>query len=171
MKYNPQIHNRKSIRLENYDYSMEGIYFITMCIKNRECILGNIFNSVDVGVGALDNPKIKLSKYGEIVRHHINKTNQIYSNIMITHYIIMPNHLHFIIFINGSSRAPTPTLANAKIPAIISMLKRFINKDCGFSIWQRNYYEHIIRNEKELYKTIQYIEYNPLNWKEDKYNK
>ena len=86
---------------------------------------------------------------------------------------IMPNHIHFIIETsethnkNGSSRTPTPT--NMKIPFLISTLKRYTNKKFSKQIWQRNYYEHVIRNEKEYYKIKQYIEYNPLNWKMDKY--
>ena len=153
-----------------------------MCIQNRENILGEIVNHKNVGVGALDNPKIALSDIGKIIEKHIKRTNQIYENIIIDKYVIMPNHLHCIIIIDengeagllrvpdtGSSRAPTPTMANATIPALISTFKRFVNKECGYSIWQRNYYEHIIRNEKEYYRIAEYIKNNPMNWKEDKY--
>ena len=82
----------------------------------------------------------------------------------------MPNHVHFIIRIiheNGSPGTSTPT--NMKIPSVISTIKRFTNKKIGYQIWQRNYYENIIRNEKEYLKVIEYIINNPYKWENDKY--
>jgi REP element-mobilizing transposase RayT len=105
---------------------------------------------------------------GKIVNNVINEMNETYEKIQIDNYIIMPNHVHMIVEIydeEGSSRTPTPT--NAKLPFLISTFKRFSNKQIGHSIWQRNYYEHVIRNEKEVYKIIEYIEYNPINWESD----
>jgi len=116
-----------------------------------------------------DIPRIILSKYGKIVEYYINSINKIYNNIKIYDYIIMPNHIHFICMINnsGSSRTPTPT--NAKIPFIVSTLKRLTNKDFKDKIWQRNYYEHIIRNEKEFLEILTYIHNNPYTWHKDIY--
>lgn len=89
----------------------------------------------------------------------------------IDNYVIMPNHVHMICIIQRnskeSSRTPTPT--NAQIPFLISTFKRLINKECNKAIWQRNYYEHVIRNEKEYLKILEYIENNPFNWGNDKY--
>lgn len=84
----------------------------------------------------------------------------------------MPNHIHFVVDIvegnvSGSSGTPTPT--NQKIPFLISTLKRLTNREAKINLWQRNYYEHVIRNEKEYYGILEYIEYNPYNWKKDKY--
>lgn len=73
----------------------------------------------------------------------------------------MPDHIHIVIGLNGSPKAATPT-----IPNIINAFKSLITKELGHSIWQRNYYEHIIRNEKEYYKILEYMEYNPLKWLE-----
>ncbi len=166
---------RKNIRLKNYDYSKEGYYYITICIKDRKEILSKIgsYNaksmSDNVGVGVPDDPKkihIKLTTYGEIIEKQIKEINNIYKDIKIENYIIMPNHVHMIIELarqeNGSSRTPTPT--NAKIPIIVSTLKRLTNKEIENKIWQRNYYEHIIRNEKEYYEIIKYMKNNPIRW-------
>jgi len=97
MKYNPDVHRRSSIRLKDYDYSKEGMYFITICTKNRECILSEITN---VGVGVPDDPKLQLTDIGCIVEKHINNINKTYKNVAIYEYIIMPNHVHMIINID-----------------------------------------------------------------------
>lgn len=119
-----------------------------------------------------DIPQINLYKYGDIVQKYINSINNTYQDLNICNYVIMPNHIHFIVEIieediNGSSGTPTPT--NAKIPFIISTFKRLTNKESKIKLWQRNYYEHIIRNEKEYLRTLEYIEYNPLRWNKDIY--
>ena len=99
---------RKQIRLKEYDYSKEGYYFITICTKNRENILGKIEKiNIDknckrpVGVALQGDPKIKLTKEGKIVRKHIENCNKKFDNIFINEYIIMPNHIHMIIEISN----------------------------------------------------------------------
>ena len=99
MSYNPDIHHRKSIRLKNYDYSKVGLYFITICTQNKEKIFGEITN---VGAHCMcsnreSNTKMILSEYGKIVEEEILRTLQIRENIYIDNYVIMPNHIHFII--------------------------------------------------------------------------
>ena len=129
-----ELPDRKSIRLQGYDYSQNGAYFITICTKDRQAILGAV-----VGDGVLDVPRCDLSKCGKYIDSRIQKMNNIYDNVKTEKYIIMPNHIHLLISVtdkNGSSRTPTPT--NAIIPGFISALKRYSNKDCGFSIWQRS---------------------------------
>ena len=148
---------RKKIRISNYDYSNEGKYFITMCVQNRECILSQIKSN-----------QIQLLKYGKITEKYIASINNIYNDLKITHYIIMPNHVHFICELILKYKENTKRV-NERIPFIISTLKRFINKECKEKIWQRNYYEHIIRNEKEYLNIIKYINNNPYNWKDDTY--
>ena len=160
MKYNSDIHHRRSIRLKEYDYSKEGMYYITICTQNRECILSEI-------VGAHDCAQIELTQIGKIVKEELLRTNEININIKIHEYIIMPNHVHMIINIYANeyrvqSCTPTKTIGN-----VIRGIKSSISAKIGYPIWQRNYYEHIIRNEKELYKIIEYIQYNPINWKND----
>ena len=163
-----KILKRKNLRIPKYNYSNEGFYFITICTKNRECILSKIINDEQ------DNfNKLELLPYGKIMKDNLIKTNNLYEDIKICDYIIMPNHIHFIVKIikKDISRLPknSNSIANAKIPALISSLKRFTNKACKEKIWQRNYYEHIIRNEKEYLKILEYIQSNPYKWKKDLY--
>ena len=168
--YKLELRNRKSIRLKQYDYSSQGMYFITICVKNRECILSKINCKQGVGVDDHVDP-IKLQTCGKIVQEKIKNINYAYENVMVNQYVIMPNHIHMLIEIkekdrkNGSMRASAPT-----IPQIVNALKGLITKQIGFSIFQRNYYEHIVRNEKEYLKIQEYIKNNPLNWEEDELN-
>jgi len=152
---------RKNLRISKYNYSSVGFYFITICTKNRECILSKIYYK------NLE-PILKLSKLGKITEKYINAINKTYENIKINYYSIMPNHLHFICEINNKEKNCL-SRANEKIPFIISTLKRLSNKECNRKIWQRNYYEHIIRNEEEYLRIIKYIKDNPFNWKNDIY--
>lgn len=141
---------RKKIRLKKYDYSKKGMYFVTICIRNRIEILGNI-----------DNNKIKLTKEGIIVQNYIEYIEKIFKSVIIDDYIIMPNHIHIIISIINNNEV---TLSR-----IIRQYKEIVTKKIRYSIWQKSYYEHIIRDEKEYYKINKYIQNNVLNWKQDKY--
>ena len=150
---------RKNNRLNNFDYGQNGMYFITICTQNRRKILCEI-----VGGGALDAPKIKLSEIGEIAEKYILSTNNI-PEIIVEKYVIMPDHIHLLLWvrdINGTSKAPSPT--NNLISHSISTLKRFINKDVGYNIFQRSYYDHVIRNQHDYDETWKYIDNNPINW-------
>ena len=195
MKYNPEIHHRKSIRLKGFDYSQGGYYFVTICTHNREHLFGEIADGV-----------IKLNKYGKIVKEELLRTEEIRQNIKIDYFVIMPNHIHLILIIKEQylnyydvvgvhcneplQQNPynnnEPLLQNTEkfgkstknsLSTIIKLLKSTITKQIndirnspGLPIWQRNYYEHIIRNEKELYEIRKYIDNNPLNWNDDEYN-
>ena len=147
---------RKNIRISNYDYSNTGIYFITICIKNREKILSKI-----------EKEKIVLYQYGKIVEKYILKINAKYNYICINSYVIMPNHIHILCEIKEYKNSKFSY--NATIPFVISTLKRLTNKEFRENIWQRNYYEHIVRNEEEYQKILEYIQNNPINWEKDKY--
>lgn len=157
---------RKPNRLEYYDYSQNGAYFITICTRDKRGILCDV-----VGDGALDVPQIHLSDYGKIVNDEIIKSNEIYDYINIDKYVIMPNHIHLILIIDrdnkGTSRAPSRT--NAIIPLFVSMLKRFTNKKCGISLWQRSFHDHVIRNECDYRRIWEYIDTNPAKWELDCY--
>ena len=159
---NPQ---RKNLRLPDYDYSAPGAYFVTICTQNRQCILSNI----TVGAGALDGPTLALTRTGEVVEKFILSTDRI-AGLTVDRFVIMPNHVHMILTVasgGGPSRAPAPT--NAIIPHAIGTLKRFVNKELGESIWQRGYYEHVIRSEKDYLEIRTYIDQNPAKWAEDPY--
>ena len=139
---------RKNIRLKYYDYSEEGMYFITICTRNRIKLFGEI-----------ETKEIKLTKVGKIVEKSIINLEKIYNNITIDEYIVMPNHIHIIIIINEKN--------NLTISRIINQYKGRITKTIGYPIWQKLFYEHIIRNESEYYKIKQYIQNNIVNWKND----
>ena len=155
---------RKPNRLPNFDYSTPGAYFITICTENRCNCLGRI-----VGGGALDAPQVQLSGTGKIVQHYILSGVHIPA-VTVDKYVIMPNHLHMILFVDppvsdGTSRTPSPT--NALIPRFVSTLKRFCHRNIGKKIFQRSYHDHVIRGEKDYQKIWQYIDGNPSKWEED----
>lgn len=142
---------RKKLRLNNYDYSQENMYFITICVKDRLELLGKIDE---------DN-NIYLTKAGDITKQEISRLKEIYKNIIIDEYIVMPNHLHILILINYKN--------GTSISKIIKHLKTNISRNIKYSIWQKSFYEHIIRNEKEYLKIKEYIKNNVINWSKDKY--
>ena len=149
---------RKRLRLENYDYSSNGMYFVTVCTKNKKPILSQV-----VGDDAHIVPKkIVLKPYGEVVDKYINRINTVYDNISVENYIIMPNHIHMLLFIdrfnNGTMWASSPT----KIETVVRSLKTMVTKEVGLSIWQRSYNDEIIKNEKHFQSVWNYIEYNAL---------
>lgn len=172
--------NRKTIRLPEYDYSLPGEYFITICVHESKTRLGQIIQN-----------QIELSAEGCIVNKWIKNTLTKFTGIVIEHFVIMPNHIHLIIEIRENNNHLLESLIekdtaeelrkrrrNMLLPEVISYLKansaREINRLNNISeinFWQKNYYEHIIRNENEYQKTVDYIVNNPFNWEEDKYNK
>ncbi len=153
---------RKPTRLKEYDYSTNGVYFITICTKDRKCILSRI-----VGDGVLDVPKVVLSEYGRIVCKHLEQISNHYDYLNIDNYVIMPNHMHILMNVcaNGMSRTPSPT--NNVISSFISTLKRFVNKETGVNLFQRSFYDHIIRDECDYIEHYTYIENNPSKWDSD----
>ncbi len=153
---------RKPLRLQNYDYSQEGAYFLTLCAANRKAYFGKI-----VRENVMSEPYILLSPYGKILHEQLLQINQTYDTIQIAHYSIMPNHLHMIVFVeDGASRMPPPTSVhtptNAVIPALVSTLKRFTNRKSGVRLWQRGYYDHILRDENDYLRAWKYIDENPF---------
>ncbi len=167
MKDLPQ---RKNIRLKDYDYSLNGAYFITICIKDRHELLGKIYGWCNDRVA----PIIELSEYGIIVKKYIENINSVYNSILVDKYAVMPNHIHLLIFLHngqiGISRsdeviAPYKT----SIPTVIRSFKTFVSKECGFSIWQASYHDHIIRNEEDYRNHWRYIDENSARWTEDEY--
>ena len=176
MKFNPDINHRHSIRLKEYDYSKIGFYFITICTQNREKILAKI---VENNVGAvLVSAQIETTKLGKMIENVYIDLQKEFNNIMLHSYIIMPNHIHGIIEIcKRADTRPAPTLGDiicsfkSRTTIICNKgVKQGIYQSFDKRIWQRNYYEHVIRNAKEYVKIQEYINNNPLNWEEDKFN-
>ena len=161
---NNNLPKRKNNRLENYNYSNNGAYFITICVKERRKILSKI-----VGAGVLDCPKIQLLKSGAVADKYIKQLNSFYDSISVDKYVIMPDHIHLIISVtNGQSGTPAPTgdNKNSNIAKFVSTFKRFCNKEYGKNIWQARYYDHIIRNEADYKEIFEYIENNALKWEQ-----
>lgn len=154
---------RKNIRLKEYNYAQNGYYFITICTRNRKCILSTIENynecRGDHWSSVIYN---KLTLIGKTVEKYIKEMKIIYKNIDIDEYIIMPNHIHIILIINEKQKVT--------ISQMIQQLKGIISKELKQSIWQKLFYEHIIRCEKEYLQIKQYIQNNPYNWEDDIYN-
>ena len=155
---------RKPTRLKEYDYNSPGAYFITVCVKNRKNLLGEI-----VGCGDFDAPKMDLSEFGTILDKYINHMNCKYSHVKVDKYVIMPNHFHMIInitdFKNGASETAAPY--NNEISKFVSLLKRYCNREYKTNIWQRSFNDHVIRDKNDYNKIWEYIDTNPARWKMD----
>ena len=151
---------RKNIRLNNYDYSNNGYYFITICTKDNQ----KLFWDVPVESPIAQPP---LSAIGKIVEKAIENIPNIYEPITIDKYVIMPNHIHLILVITNDDgrtmRVPT-------ISTVINQMKGYVSKQIGYSIWQKLFYDHIISNKTEYLNNWQYIDDNPVKWAEDCYN-
>jgi len=178
MPYDPNRHRRRSIRLQGYDYTQPGAYFVTICTHGHEHLFGDVMDGT-----------MRLNAYGEIVQDEWFKTAHIRTNVMLhpDEFVVMPNHVHGIIWIVddpvGARRRRAPTMerfgkpVSGSIPTIVRAFKsavaRRINRMRGTSggpVWQRNYYEHIIRDERALHAIRRYIVENPLRWDLDRYN-
>ena len=157
MDDDPTTHNRKSIRLKGYDYSQAGAYFITTNIKNPYQALSRIVDD-----------RIELSNLGKIVLNAWNGLPEHYCQVDLDEFIVMPDHIHGILFLR-EYRKPCP------VSEIVRNFKTYSAKEInaitgqtGNSFWQRNYFEHVIRDDMDLNRIRQYIQENPLKWKDGK---
>ena len=153
---------RKPNRLENYNYSENGAYFITICTQKRKPILCNI-----VGEGS---PLPQLTNQGRIVKNYIEMLPIKHTEISVNKYVIMPDHIHLLIVVEndgGNGRGnPAPTVT-AAMGWFKYQATKEINKMChtvGTKIFQRSYYDHVIRNEKDYKECLEYIDNNPIKW-------
>lgn len=151
---------RKQNRLSEYDYSTPYAYFITVCTEKRR-------NWLWKNVGAIiDRPEnVPLTDLGGMVRQSIENIPKHYPAITVDHYVIMPNHIHLLLQINtdGDGRsmiAPT-------ISTVIRLMKGTVSKQAGFSVWQKGFYDHVVRNDADYRAVWNYIEGNPSKWAED----
>jgi len=163
-------HHRRSVRLKGHDYAQPGAYFVTVCTRDRECLLGEVVDG-----------EMRLNEYGMAVREEWLKTAELRETVELDACTIMPNHMHGIIVItNGKGtarRAPTERFGKPVADSIPTIMRAFksastkhinvIRRTPGTPVWLRNYYEHIIRNDDELKAIRQYILSNPANWTAD----
>ena len=175
----------ESTRLKDWDYSSDGVYYVTICTKNRECVLSKIIDA-----------RIQLSSIGEIVKKYWMEIPKYFENILLDEFIIMPNHVHGIIIIDNErcrdaiNRVSTKTINeqrggitknhNPMLSKSLSTIIRWYKGRSSYEInktqneiyfaWQPRFYESIIRNEKQLNIIREYITNNPINWELDKNN-
>ena len=159
---------RKHLRLREYDYSTPGAYFITFCTHGRRNTLSRI-------VGAIhESPETELTGYGQVVDRVINSIPQ-HLNATVDRYVIMPNHVHLIVLINEEQRAihESPLHTRSVISKTVGYIKMKASKQIhagfgGEEIWQRGYYDHVIRNRSDYEMIAKYIYENPIRWERDK---
>jgi REP element-mobilizing transposase RayT len=186
LKFNPDKYRRQSIRLKGYDYTLPGAYFITICTQNRECLFGDIVDG-----------EMRLNEYGKMVLAVWNEMPEHYQGVDVDAFVVMPNHIHGIVLLNlnvgaGPCASPGATPDTSRkagqpqgvastfsLPDAVHRFKslttaryrhgvqQFGWKPFNKRLWQRNYYERIIRDENELNRIRQYIIDNPANWSDD----
>ena len=183
MKFDPQKHHRRSIRLKDYDYSKAGAYYVTINVQNRECLFGKIVNY-----------EMELNDAGKMIEGQWNTLLERFSNVELDVYQTMPNHFHGIIVVGAAfmaaldseNKADTWPGADTRLAPtlgdIVGAFKSITTHEYILGVdnkkwprfykrlWQRNYYEHIIRDEKDLQNKTDYIEANPSLWDEDDNN-
>jgi REP element-mobilizing transposase RayT len=168
-------YDRKSNRLKGYDYTNPGYYFITICVADRY----NLFGKIRKG-------QINLNKYGKVAEEEWLQTEILRNNVKLDEFVIMPNHVHGIIELIETSRDTARRVpageqfgkpVKRSIPTIVRSYKSAVTKAVnelhnrsGDKVWQKNYYDHIIRNSEELNRIRKYIMNNPKNWEYDKLN-
>ena len=161
---------RKIIRLEGYDYNAEGIYFVTVCTKERKQLFCKI-NPPTVGTVVLDGPLVQMTRYGSIVENRLDEMSNFYDDVKLDAYVVMPNHIHLLIRVTEDSNGPSGTTVptSSKIGRFVGTMKRMTNREIGGNVWQRGSHDVIVRSEEQYCKIAEYIEHNPRLWLEDRY--
>ena len=176
-RYDPERDYRRSIRLKGYDYAQAGAYFVTICVQDRECLFGQVVEG-----------EMRLNDAGLVVQAVWDELPDHYPGVNADTFVVMPNHVHGIVILVGAgpracpnSGQPQGVAPTLSLPDVVHRFKtlttkRYVSvKICGWSpfhgkLWQRNYYEHIIRDESSLHCIREYIATNPARWVEDPEN-
>jgi len=155
---NDHFPTRKPNRLNSFDYSCPGAYFLTLCTNSR----ANYFwGTTEIS----EHSPIALSDCGKIAVEAIANIPKIYPSVTVDHYVIMPNHIHLLLQLH-----PVPDPAASDVPSInriIQQMKGYIFRQIGFSVWQKLYYDHVVRNKKDYDQIVRYIHENPYRWQFD----
>lgn len=168
---------RKPTRIKKYDYSSVGAYFVTICTKDRKQILSEIVRKNNTSIGKTNNNTVgeglappaytvRLKPCGKIVEEQLKNLEKRYSNVTIEDYVIMPDHIHAIIFLHkqAGGASPSPTLSDV-VCAFKSLSARICKQRYGMeNLFQRSFAEHVIRNNEDFDEHIKYIHDNPLKW-------
>ena len=144
---------RKRNRLQHYDYSQDGVYFVTLCSTNHSEIFGKVIES--------DQAYVELTPLGKCINDTIELQNK--NGVTIDQYVIMPNHIHLLIAFENTEHKQS-------LHQIVRNIKSFVTKSAGFSPWQKSFHDHVIRNERQYLKIAEYIQNNPGKWSEDCYH-
>ncbi len=163
---------RRSIRLADYDYSQDGTYFLTLCVHDRACLFGEVVDGV-----------MRINELGQVTTSEWLRTPVLRTQVVPDEFVVMPNHFHAIITVEITSRGVLPyahprfrspsQTVGAIVRGFKSATTKRINEIRGkprTAVWQRNYYEHVIRNESELSRIREYIANNPHQWSLDREN-
>ena len=148
---------RKSNRLSHFDYRSPGAYFLTICTKDRKCLL---WDTVGASIA-----RPQLTGYGQVVQNAIREIPKHYPAISLDHYVVMPNHIHLLLQINTDPDGRP--MAAPTISTVVQQLKGVVTKQLGHSIGQKLFHDHIIRSQADYTKIWEYIENNPLQWELD----
>ncbi len=143
---------RKRNRLRHFDYSSDGCYFVTICCEQRRCLFGEIAENAG---------EVVLSDYGKVIEEEFRRISSVYEGVRITDHVIMPNHVHLIIETDGQTRS---------LSEIVNRIKGDIVRRTEAGLWQKSYYDHVIRDERDEIRIRQYIKLNPKKWAVDKYH-
>jgi len=157
---------RKPNRLHNFDYTQTGAYFVTICTKDK-----------DKSFGSINDGAMVLNHIGIIAESELMKIPSHFEDVEICNHIVMPNHVHFIAVITTASassgaHAITTAGASSRAPTIGKIVRGYkagVSRLVGFSPWQRNYHDHVIRNQEDYIRIAEYIVNNPARWVEDRY--
>lgn len=153
--------NRNNPRLNPTCYNRNGAYFITICTKDRKKILSRICKETPLS----ECPQVRLMRYGIIADKYIRQMDAFYDHLTIDKYVIMPDHIHFLISVSDSNThtmTGVPAKRTSVIARFVGTFKRFCNSEYGENIWQERYYDHVVRNQRDYDDIWQYIENNPL---------
>ena len=163
---------RKTLRLKGYDYAQTGAYFVTVCTRNRDCLFGEVVDGV-----------MRVNSHGQTVVECWKAIPEHFKHVQVDEFMVMPNHIHGILVVtpvgathasplrganaSGARSGPSPGSLSAIVGSFKAAASKQINRirgNAGFQVWQRNYYEHVIRDDAELSRVREYIANNPAQW-------
>jgi REP-associated tyrosine transposase len=171
VRYDPERHRRRSIRLRGYDYSLPGAYFVTICVQDRACLFGEVIDGV-----------VRLSTAGLVVDSWWGMIPRRFPGVELDAYVVMPNHLHGIVALQTTEDGMERTAAGVSLPDVMQWFKSETTTDYRQGVeadgwepfrgrlWQRNYHDHIVRDDRDLERIRKYIEGNPSKWHDDEEN-
>ncbi len=163
IKMEKELPIRKRNRLENFEYDSVGAYFLTICTSNR---CNYFWNNVGASIARPQSctqycpQEMKLSQIGKIAEDAINNIPSIYPNLKVDCFVIMPDHIHLILMVCAEENG-RPMVAPT-VSRVVQQLKGYVTKRIGRSIWQKSFFDHVIRNQRDYEKHIQYIYENPM---------